>query len=577
MIHRSRSRARALTGAALAAALAVGGVAGATSGAAAVPGECDQAFPVTDLAAGQAVTGSTVSTGTTPEGFTGEVLGVVDDGIFMGLDMIMVRLDSSEINRVGGIWAGMSGSPVYAADGRLIGAVSYGLALGPSPVAGVTPFEDMNDYLPGQASQRVKISAAQARAIARESDVTVAQAQAGFARLPVPLGVSGIGADRLNQAIERAYMLKNANARPMGTAAAPGVGAGPETLVAGGNLGVTASYGDVTFGGVGTVTSVCGTDIVGFGHPMFFLGRTTAMVNPATAVYIQEDPTLFPFKVANLSAAAGTIDQDRLAAVSGSIGALPEVAEVSSSVAYGTRSRTGSSNASVPRFMADVTWVQIIGNQDRVIDAIKEGSALQTWTVTGRRANGSPFSVDVTERYADSFDISFATPWDVANAVWTLGGFTGVKVDDVSVSSAVNDDATAWRLRGLEQRRGGNWFPVGPGQPVVAQAGATVRIRVTMTNQGTTARPVVQMAIPRRAAGARGRLAFVGGDSTWNEPDTGSLDAFISSLEGALRNDEVRGDLSLETSEGASIERSVVMAPRSKVVRGSLRAPVRIS
>ena len=36
-----------------------------------------------------------------------------------GVDMIMMRLTSAEIDRVGGIWAGMSGSPVYAADGRL--------------------------------------------------------------------------------------------------------------------------------------------------------------------------------------------------------------------------------------------------------------------------------------------------------------------------------------------------------------------------------------------------------------------------------------------------------------------------
>src|SRR3954454_7416981 len=41
----------------------------------------------------------------------------------------------------------MSGSPVYAEDGRLIGAVSYGLAFGPSPVAGVTLAADMQQLL----------------------------------------------------------------------------------------------------------------------------------------------------------------------------------------------------------------------------------------------------------------------------------------------------------------------------------------------------------------------------------------------------------------------------------------------
>src|SRR4051794_39586186 len=108
--------------------------------------ECPAAYPVASLARGQAVTGLTVSQGTEPDGFTGQVIGVLKDGIMPGLDMIMVRLSSPEIDRVG-VWAGMSGSPVYAQDGRLIGAVSYGLAFGPSPVAGVTPAADMQQLL----------------------------------------------------------------------------------------------------------------------------------------------------------------------------------------------------------------------------------------------------------------------------------------------------------------------------------------------------------------------------------------------------------------------------------------------
>ena len=97
---------------------------------------CPAPYPVQSLTKGAPVTGLTVGEGTQPDGFTGEVIGVLDNGIMPGLDMILVRLTSTEINRVGGIWSGMSGSPVYAADGRLIGAVSYGLAAGPSKVAG---------------------------------------------------------------------------------------------------------------------------------------------------------------------------------------------------------------------------------------------------------------------------------------------------------------------------------------------------------------------------------------------------------------------------------------------------------
>ena len=171
----------------------------APASSALVAGDCAAPFPVAELADGDAVDGLTVSEGTTPEAFTGEILGVINDGIAPGLDMVMARLTSHEIDRVG-IWQGMSGSPVYADDGRLIGAVAYGLAWGPSPVAGITPFEDMDDYLDADGCRRsIKVGDEAARAIAADSDVTAAQASQGFEQLPMPLGVSGLSQKRLDQ------------------------------------------------------------------------------------------------------------------------------------------------------------------------------------------------------------------------------------------------------------------------------------------------------------------------------------------------------------------------------------------
>ena len=121
----------------------------------------------------------------------------------------------------------------------------------------------------------------------------------------------------------------------MGAAAAPGDGAaGPETIVAGGNLAATVSYGDITQGGVGTATSVCNGKVVGFGHPMTFLGKTTLTLHPADALYIQDDPTLAPYKVANLGAPAGTITDDHLAGITGTFGALPATSVVRSTASY---------------------------------------------------------------------------------------------------------------------------------------------------------------------------------------------------------------------------------------------------
>ena len=113
-----RERGRAAVAVAAVAGLALAGTAAAApaSSAAEVAGDCATAYPVEELTSGQDVTGLTVTQGTAPEGFEGEVLGVLQDGIAPGLDMVMVRLSSAEIDRVGGIWQGMSGSPVYAED-----------------------------------------------------------------------------------------------------------------------------------------------------------------------------------------------------------------------------------------------------------------------------------------------------------------------------------------------------------------------------------------------------------------------------------------------------------------------------
>ena len=101
-----------------------------TGQASAAPGECPTIKETSDLSAGMTGTGWTVSQGTTPEEFDVTVLGVLPDAIAPGRDMIIVETSSPAIDAVGGIWFGMSGSPVYVG-GELIGAVAFGLTFGP--------------------------------------------------------------------------------------------------------------------------------------------------------------------------------------------------------------------------------------------------------------------------------------------------------------------------------------------------------------------------------------------------------------------------------------------------------------
>src|SRR5262249_32558797 len=175
---------------------------------------CPAAFPVTDLVAGMPASGLTVEKGNTADPFTATVLGVVTDGIAPGLDLIIVETHSPATRRAGGVWAAMSGSPVSAADGRLIGAVAYSLSLGPSPVAGVTPAADMYQILtrPGAAAAKpasmVALPAAIKQRLVASGAATATQASAGMHPLPVPLGVSGGNQDHPGAVSQRVQQKK---------------------------------------------------------------------------------------------------------------------------------------------------------------------------------------------------------------------------------------------------------------------------------------------------------------------------------------------------------------------------------
>src|SRR5215212_12096024 len=102
-MSRSTARARLAVSAAVTAGLCLTGTAGLATASQAVPGSCDTAYPVDDLTEGQSVTGLTVIHGTSPTGFSGSIIGVLSDGIEPGVDMVMAKLSSTEIQD-SGIW-----------------------------------------------------------------------------------------------------------------------------------------------------------------------------------------------------------------------------------------------------------------------------------------------------------------------------------------------------------------------------------------------------------------------------------------------------------------------------------------
>lgn len=569
----SRRPQRRVTGLAAAFALGVStlGVAvvgGANAPAAADPVEdCKEAFPVADLEIGDDLNGLTVTKGTTPEPFTAEVAGVVVDGIYPGVPMIVVKVDPAGLDidttEVTGIWQGISGSPLYAADGRLVGAVSYGLAGTSSWMAGVTPFEDMTDYF-GTAggSGLVRLDARTRSKVAAASGTSAKQLSQGFRRLPMVNGVGGVPSFALDPSAAelKKHTWLSGGAQPIGNitgSAAAHLDPAADTIVAGGNLAVSMAYGDIALAGIGTATSVCDDQVVGFGHPMNFGGESTLGLHPATALYIQGDwPS---YKMANLGPIVGTVFGDHLTAVTGEFGDAPETASIISKFTYGSRNRTGTSQVveRTPDALATTTFYENLANRTRVLDGSFGGSEVMTWTIRGVDEEGRNFALAWTDRYLARYSLAEEVGYNLGDLLYSFSQIPGVKITNVSTTGTATRDTTTFRLVRVDQKRGSSWVKLTDSKPAVVRAGGKLVVRAVLQAPGKTVTVPLELAIPKKTAGRMVPLVL-GGGGGFNYYEVGnSVTEVRASLYDSVRTDAIwamAGDLEDVPGDGEEEE-----------------------
>ena len=563
------SRARLAVSAVVTAGLCLAGTAALSTSSQAAEGICDTPADIGTLAQGDPVHGLTTVSGTLPTPFTGSVIGVIQDGLEPGVDLVMAKLSSDDIN-ASGIWEGMSGSPVYAEDGSLIGAVSYTLAWGPTQIAGITPWQDMSAYA-GQLPVNVPLRGEAARTIAAHSSVTTAQASDGFHELKAPAVVAGVSQRVVDNERTRPYLSTDV--------AAAGHTSADSTLddmVAGGNLVATMSTGDVTIGGLGTITSVCADRVVGFGHPMNFAGRTSYGLAGASALYIQGD-TLGPsFKVANIGTLLGTIDQDRMTGISGPLGPIPPSTTITSTVHYDngetTGDRTGETDVQLPDATAEAAYYELVENHEAAIDAYGPGGEEQSWTITGH-TDSAPFTLSGGNLYADKYSIADGASYDVADLLWALTRLDNVHVESVDVQSDVNDDSSRLKIEGVQLKRGGSWVDVDRRHPATFTAGSTATMRLVVKG-GRTQRFTI--AVPAKARGMEGEVFVSGGYGyPFERGGLGSFTKIKAAVENMTRNDQARVQF-IAFGKRSVIRVRTTTPPAGTVLTGSQAIEVRI-
>jgi len=270
----------------------------------------DPITPLQDIHRGLHCTARTVVQGTTISEFDVDVLDVVADQFGSGA-RILVRVSGPAVAGTG-IASGFSGSPVFCPDANGVignaGAISATIGQYGEDVGLVTPVEQMLSLpvKPPSGVRRAPKLLRAARALAS------------------PLVLSGLspqlGHLLQQSALARQRALVAVPAGPLGTFP-------PQQLVPGASLAVGLSIGAIGASAIGTVTYRDGDVVYAFGHPLDGAGRRALLLQDAYVFTVIGNPldvgAASSYKLAAPGHTLGTLTNDGLAGVVGTVGAAP--------------------------------------------------------------------------------------------------------------------------------------------------------------------------------------------------------------------------------------------------------------
>ena len=524
------------------------------------PVDCPTAFPTSQADEGVEGTGFTVEKGNTPAAFHAEIIGRLTDGIEPGTDLIMAKVSSPAITRAGGVWAGMSGSPLYAADGRLIGALSYVLSAGPTDIAGFTPASAMLPLLGNGTAARtaqkarsvVRVPSSAARKLTKEG-ASASEASAGFHRLVLPLSVSG------KSSAARAKLVSKVSARisdvrvVTGASPAEATAAPAAAISAGSNFVAAVSYGDVSLYGAGTTTFVCKGRAVAFGHPFFDEGDVNLSAHSASAVYVQPDPLFGPYKLVNPGGVVGTVDRDTLTGISARLGVTPRTTLVTAE--FGKPGKTpvkGSTRVASETWVPLVSAYQVLTTSSKALGSEGAGSGSMALLVNGTRGGGKAFDLATKDHHASTQSIPYELGGVVIDPLDQIVSqpFETTHITSVVARGTVEPTIRLYRLARVRVKQAGSWVKV-PASGVVLTAGKALPIRLSFASYRNLIprRDVnLALAVPKSAAGKRGSviLASGSGDDAGYFVEPKTFAQLITMIESAPKNDEVGAALYLD-------------------------------
>ena len=427
-------------------------------------------FPLEDLRPGMKGVARTVFSGSEAQEFGVEVLGVLPGFPGPRQSAIIAKLSGPLVDRTG-VFAGMSGSPVYI-DGKVVGAIAFSFPFAKEPIAGITPIKQMIDlFNKGSENDNSKpkeprpVSFAQLAAVDWKPNLPkpafagaplLAPVSSGSPLLPLlgqqmtpiatPLVFSGISQESLSMFAPQLMANGLLPVSGVGGAApiTPLAEVNANTFPPGSSITVQLVRGDYSLAAAGTVTMRDGDRIYAFGHPFLSLGASDMPMSESSVVTVIPNANN-SFKLAVPGRMVGSISQDRASGIFGLLGQTPKMIPVKVNL-HTSRDRNETYSYEIANdsfltpLLLNITIFNTITSSERALGD-------STISVEGEiRVRGQePIKID---RRFSANNSALTAAGSIAAPVGTLltSGFDDVQLDGITLDISSSENKYAGTL-----------------------------------------------------------------------------------------------------------------------------------
>jgi len=509
---------------------------------------------LSELRPGMKGQGRTVFKGGKIERFDFEVLGV-QRNVSPGSSLIWVRASGGPLADTG-IISGMSGSPCYI-DGKLVGALSRGIAQEKEPIGAITPIEEMLEQLrdiPDAFSFKTPLILPKIEA----PKVLKSAMRGEMIPLAELLGGGAIGAEAvagMNFPVfgtelgpEAKALWQGVPLRFIGSGALSGNGMGEASpMEPGGMVVINLLQGDMEMSASGTISYVSGKKMLLFGHPLFNLGPVDLpMWSGTVAVTVPSYNN--SFKLTQAVAPVGALRLDRNSGVAGLLGAEAKMVSLRVGLNLGGKRNLNfkfevmDSPFITPNLVATVL-LQTLNTHIR-------GQGFQSLSLQGniKLAGQSPIQLECM--VADLNAGRLAQYVGGITQAITLNPFEKATIEGISLNVKAEERLDMTLIAGVRTLK------------ARAKRGETLPVLVTLQNiQGVRETATFNVNIPPSAKPGKATLLVGDGFSLLaTDPDERAIDLaslgdMVRALNGSLRNNHAYS-LLVQSQPGAGLRGS---------------------